>query len=178
MASGSTRDTSLNWCLPGTVMKSALIANKLSICSLNSQSICARKLCKLDELRQIAQSSAIDVICVTETWMNNKTDDSLLAIDGYNIIRNDREGRLGGGILIYIKQGIHYRLLDKSIRRSGVSYCEYAAVEIVLKSEKLFLVAMYNPPELNCVDSINYLLSNYGTNYETYFLQVISIQIC
>lgn len=165
MASRSGRDASSNWCLPGIVMKSALVKNKLSVCCINSQSICARKFCKLDELRQIAQTSSVDIICVTETWLNEKIDDSLLTIEGYKIIRHDRKGRLGGGIAIFIKEAIHFKVLEKSLDKPESSYSEYAVVEIVTGSEKLCLAVMYNPPVVNCVLIFDEILSSYGTQF-------------
>lgn len=170
MANVSGRNASANWCLPGTVMKSALIKNKFSVCSVNSQSICARKLTKLDELRQISQLSNVDVICVTESWLNDRIDNPLLTIEGYNIVRHDRKGRLGGGILIFIKEGMRYTLLEKSVDQTGVPNAEYLAIEILLGNEKLFFVGMYNPPEVNCTDVIDCLLSKYGTHYSNLFV--------
>ncbi|XP_062701994.1 uncharacterized protein LOC109419486 isoform X1 [Aedes albopictus] len=169
MASGSTRNASTNWCLPGIVMKSALVKNKLSVCSVNSQSICARKFSKLDELRQIALSSSVDIICVTESWLNDKITDSLLTIEGYKIIRHDRKGRLGGGVLLFIKDEIHFQLLEKSQDQPGLQVSEYVAVEIAIGSEKICLVAMYNPPNVNCATSVDKVLSDYGTRYNDIF---------
>lgn len=170
MASDVVRSASTNWCLPGTVMRSALIKNKLSVCCVNIQSICARNFSKLDELRQISQSSAVDLICVTETWLNEKIDDAVLEIDGYYAIRHDRMGRLGGGILIFIKKGIQCSLLEKSTATPGGSYTEYIFVELVIGNVKLLFGTVYNPPEVNCVESIDCLMTNYGTHYNDIFL--------
>lgn len=60
----------VQWCKAGIVMKSALRPGKLSICCANSQSICARKLSKLHELKQILSISKVFVVCISETWLN------------------------------------------------------------------------------------------------------------
>ena len=64
-------------------MKSALFKNKLSMCCVNCQSICARKLCKIEELRAIVRISNVDIVCVSETWLNENVNNSILSIDGY-----------------------------------------------------------------------------------------------
>lgn len=162
--------TSTNWCIPGTVMKSAFFKDKLSICCLNSQSICARKFCKVEELRKIAEVSNVDIICVSETWLTDRTNNSVVAIDGYEIVRHDRIGRIGGGILLYIKTGIHFNVISKSNYEIGTAHTEFVATEIVLQNDKILLTALYNPPEVDCTTSLEFLLSSYGFNYEHIFL--------
>ena len=57
---------------------------------------------KIDEFRYIASSSNAAVIGITETKLDNTGYDSEDAVDGYNIIRNDRNGT-GGGVACYIR---------------------------------------------------------------------------
>lgn len=80
------------WCTPGIVMKSALLPKKLSICSINTQSICASRLAKLDELRQIMCLSNIDIVCCSESWLKASISDDVIIINGYSVVRNDRVG--------------------------------------------------------------------------------------
>lgn len=125
MASNTNSNTSTNWSLPGVVMKSALLPGKLSIACLNSQSICARKLTKLDELREILSVSEVDVISISETWLNEKVSTSVLKIDGYQIVRNDRSGRLGGGIALFIRNGLKFNVLKISVDEPGVTNTKF-----------------------------------------------------
>lgn len=89
MASIASNNTSANLCMPGVVLKSALLPGKLSISCINGQSICARKLEKLSELREILSLSNVDVFCISETWLNERIDDSVVNVSGYQIVRND-----------------------------------------------------------------------------------------
>lgn len=146
-------------------MKSALVKNKFSICCVNCQSICARRLCKIEELRLIVGISNVDVVCASETWLNDNVDDSILAIDGYEIVRHDRVGRLGGGVLIYIKKGMIYNLILKSNNLCGVANTEFIAIEFTIQNEKLLLTALYNPPDVECIETLDNLLSLYGSAY-------------
>ena len=60
---------------------------------------------KIDELRYIARSSNAAVIGITETKLGNTVYDSEVTVDGYNIVRNDRN-RNGGGVACYIRNNI------------------------------------------------------------------------
>jgi hypothetical protein len=76
-----------------------ILANKnLLKCRLiNARSV----INKIDDLRVIANTENLDIICITESWANNNVADAELSIPGYNITRNDRENKRGGGILLY-----------------------------------------------------------------------------
>ena len=132
MANNLSNYTSTNFCTPGIVMKSALIPGKLSVCCANGQSICARRLCKLDELRQIVNISNVDVVCVNESWLNDKVSDSVVEIKGYNSFRHDRVGRLGGGILVYCRKGLKVRIIHKSSHNPSAGNFEFLAMELTL----------------------------------------------
>ena len=60
---------------------------------------------EIGELRYIASSSNAAVIGITETKLDNTVYDSEVAVDGYNIVRNDRN-RNGGGVACYIRNNI------------------------------------------------------------------------
>ncbi len=67
---------------------------------------CNRVLNKLDELHLVANSKAFDIIALTESWLNEDIDDSVLVMSGYSLFRKDRYARIGGGILCYISNAI------------------------------------------------------------------------
>ena len=66
-----------------------------------------RLLPKIDELCNIAKCSNVVVIGITETKLDNTVYDSEVTIDGYSIVRNDRN-RKGGGVACYIRSNICY----------------------------------------------------------------------
>ena len=55
---------------------------------------------KIDELRYITKNANAAVIGISETKLDNTVYDSVVAIDGYNIARSDRN-RKGGGAACY-----------------------------------------------------------------------------
>ena len=46
------------------------------------------------------------IIGITESWANNDITDAEFGLRGYVMLRKDRIGRRGGGVLLYIKETI------------------------------------------------------------------------
>ena len=68
---------------------------------------------KVDNLRILRSTASPDIICVVESFLNADIVDNEVAIQGYSIVRLDRN-RHGGGILIYIKSQFVYTQLCNS----------------------------------------------------------------
>ena len=66
-------------------------------------------LSKIDELRYIAKKSNSTVIDISEAKLDNTVYDYEVAIDGYDIVRNDRN-RKDGGVACYIRSSICFNL--------------------------------------------------------------------
>jgi hypothetical protein len=54
---------------------------------------------KLEELKLCIESTRPDIIFVTETWF---TENSIVNLEGYQIFRQDKINRAGGGVCIYV----------------------------------------------------------------------------
>ena len=97
---------------PGPSNLSSLFSSGLIFLYLNSRSLKASvsygddsatsKVCKITLLQQLVYRGDYDVVCVCETWLNNSDCELLF---GYSIYRTDREGRVGGGVLLAIRNG-------------------------------------------------------------------------
>ena len=61
---------------------------------------------KIDELREVAKQIEVDLICITETWLQSHIHDNVVEIYGYNIVRRDRYQGNHGGVCIYVKNAI------------------------------------------------------------------------
>lgn len=111
---------------------------KISVCHINITSIVKHK----DEL--LAKFSTHDIISVNETNLNRERPFSL---KGYNIFRNDRVGKSGGGVLLAVKDHIKCsEILNETIGDN-----EFVAIEIHSKSPlfKSFIIAtIYVPPNV------------------------------
>ena len=66
---------------------------------------------KIDELRHIAKTSKVSVIGITETKLDESVLNSEVNIEGYNVLRLDRN-RNGGGVACYIRNDISFNQLN------------------------------------------------------------------
>lgn len=88
-----------------------ILANQregINICHINAQSLKN----KIDEFRYIFENSGIEFICISETWFHSDVTDFSISLNEYTVCRVDRNGH--GGVAIYIKKGIQFRVLCKS----------------------------------------------------------------
>ena len=58
---------------------------------------------KIDIVNNVAIDANVDVVCITETWLQSHIPDSVVAINGYNLIRRDRRDAVHGGVCRYAK---------------------------------------------------------------------------
>ena len=58
-----------------------------------------------EELETLAQSQSYDIIGISEIWWEESCDWSTM-MDGYTLSRRDRQGRQGGEVALYIKEGL------------------------------------------------------------------------
>lgn len=77
--------------------------NGISLATLNTRSLYP----KMHEVRHMMLTTNIDILVITETWLDD-TINREVEVEGYTIARNDRN-RHGGGVLIYIKDGLEYQ---------------------------------------------------------------------
>lgn len=109
----------------------------LKICHINAQSLNN----KIDEFRFTFEHSGVDIICVSETWFNPKTPDSLISLNGFNLYRADRE-RHAGGVAIYISNKLNSKPYIKSDPRTSV---EFIFCEILSFDARLLVGCVYRP---------------------------------
>ena len=69
---------------------------------------CNHILNKLDELHILAtdETQCLDIICLTETWLDDLTPDSLCHLPNFSIFRKDRSFGLGGGVMCFVRSDI------------------------------------------------------------------------
>jgi exonuclease III len=133
-----------------TDLNGFVVANrgKLIVSHVN----CNHLLPHINEMRIMYQNSSVDVIGVNETFLVEAIHSDAVEIQGYVFLRNDRTvlGRpntQGGGVGIYLKSGLKYRILAKS-KEIGL---EFIFVEIIVNSKKLLIASIYRPPSSSIV---------------------------
>ena len=109
----------------------------ISIVHMNIQSLKP----KIDLL--IAEMQTYDILVFTETWLDVSTPSKDIAIPNFNDpIRNDRHGRIGGGVAIYVRRGISYLPKFDLV----VADSESIWVEINSLGKKFIIGGVYVPP--------------------------------
>ena len=67
---------------------------------------------KIDEIRVVTNSINPDFISITETWLQGHVHSNVVELNGYDLVRKDRQSGVHGGICMYIKNNIKYSVLD------------------------------------------------------------------
>ena len=99
-------------------------------------------LSKIDELRAIAKKSRAAVIGITESKLDESVTDEEINIDGYELIRSDRN-RHGGGVACYIRNDISFNPRD-----NFSSEVENIFLDMLLPKTKPILIGiLYRPPD-------------------------------
>lgn len=133
--------------LPNVVLKTILkpISNCFNGCLYNVQSL----IKNMDEIRFILSQTCLDFLCFTETWLSDEFTDQAICIDGYKLIRKDRDSNVRyGGLCVYLKKHLKFKILNlpASVKLKLTSDLEYLLCEIYLNSHKILLGVLYNPP--------------------------------
>ena len=110
----------------------------LKLVSLNIASL----LKHLDELRIFVEEEKPHIIGINETRLDNMINDSDIEIDGFEVMRWDRD-RNGGGVALYV-----HKSLDVTIRQDLMDCnVESVSVQIKVGHYRPFIVtSLYRPP--------------------------------
>ena len=69
---------------------------------------------KIDELRDLLRLTKFDIMCLCETFIDCNVADDEISIQDYSVVLRNRN-RHGGGVLIYVKNGIKYLLIHLKV---------------------------------------------------------------
>jgi hypothetical protein len=118
---------------------------------LNARSILNKK----EELEVIISQCSPDVITITETWLSDIVPDEVVNIPKFSLVRKDRPVGRGGGVQVYIRENITYKL------RLDLSNDQYECVWIVLRpvwlprsNSRIAIACVYIPPSVN-METVN-----------------------
>lgn len=133
---GPTLNDSFNSLESTLIFDEKVIQEKISVVHYNVQSIVNKIDILESELRNF------DVICITETWLDQRTSDDILTIKDFKLYRRDRAGDNHGGICVYVRQNIH------SNRRNDLELptVECIWVEVSIHNKKHLIGTFYRPP--------------------------------
>ena len=130
------------------VLDQSMDASTLSILSpenytyahLNTQSL----IPKWEEVQDFLKRAPCPLILgLSETWLDNSVADAAISVSTYNSYRRDRQGRRGGGILVYVPETV------RSWRRSDLELDTVEAIwiEIHIGRSSALVCNIYRPPD-------------------------------
>ena len=123
---------------------------------------------KIDALRVLVTGN-IDLLVIIESKLDESFTSAQFAIDGFSMpFRCDRN-RLGGGILVYVRED----LASKELKSHNVQNLEGIFIELNLRSRRWLLFAGYNNLKQNISNYLHILgkcLDTYLSKYENMLL--------
>lgn len=85
-----------------------------------------------------------DILTLSDTCLNDSISDTEIQMPGYSVIRKDRpENRLGGGTIIYIRDGLPFSVCNDL--NTDDNECLWIQISRP-KSMPIFLCGVYRPP--------------------------------
>ena len=107
---------------------------------------------KIDEIRHYASEVKVDLICITETWLESQIHDNIIAVEGNNLLRKDQVDNKHGGICTYIKNNINFILEDLQDPYYEALWLKLRPVRLPRGYSSIVLGVVYYPPRANDQD--------------------------
>ena len=120
---------------------------------------------KINEIKgHLSNNNAPCILGLCETFLSSSISDNMLLIDNYSFERKDREGKKGGGIIVYLADNVSYK------RRHDIEVNEIESIWLEIspaKCKPFLLNFIYRPPnskqnwidlydtQLNIADCLN-----------------------
>ena len=98
----------------------------LSMLHLNARSLNRN----LDSIKLLLHSleHKFSFIGISDSWLRPNSP-SMFDIEGYTLLRADRCDGRGGGVALYVENGISFKLLDNM---PEISHCETLSIEVIM----------------------------------------------
>ncbi|KAJ8719480.1 hypothetical protein PYW08_011655 [Mythimna loreyi] len=134
----------------------------LNIAHINAQSVPGH----YSDLLASFSSAHLDALLISETFLKPSLLSSHYALPGYVLVRNDRTGKGGGGVAIYIRADIPHKIISVSPSQYSGS-AEFLFLEITVNHSKILLAVFYSPNlHINYFDSLESCFNNMCPSYE------------
>lgn len=151
-------------CMPNVVLRYTLKASgdRLHYCHVNAGSIPP----KIDEFRSCFEGTRLDIVVASETWLKSYHSDKLVELSGFTAIRNDRYAKRSGGVILYIRENLNYKLLKVSEKVSS----EFLFIEVIFPDCKILVGAYYKAPKVRELDVFEDVLLELSVSYDDILL--------
>ena len=132
----------------------------------------------------------VEILCCTETWLDNRVPDKLVELKGKIIFRCDRHDNVnsyskkefGGGVCIYI--GTPYMHFAEKVNEHSKVTMDYEIITVTISKpnfRKLLIICVYKPPTGKidrCINFLKLILANpENTKREIWILGDFNVDI-
>ena len=123
---------------------------------------------KLDHLKVECEILKPHIVCITEIWLDKDITDDELLINGFKLLRLDRN-RHGGGTALYIQN-----IFPHSVHFVGNCSLECIIVSILIASCKFCIGLFYRPPgsDIDILDNLYSALCNIDVSLFSHFILI------
>lgn len=118
--------------------------------SLNGRSLIANK----DEILHFLTTRNSTILCVSEARTTEDIEDWEIGAKGYNLVRCDSDSRFTGGVVVYIKSGVNFKIKEKYAVQRGYWFL---LIEVVINKAVVMLGCVYRSPNSPCVQFLDFL---------------------
>jgi hypothetical protein len=128
-----------------------------------------RLINKINDVYLLLIQKDLDILFVSETFLQPHITDSFITLPHYNLIRIDRDYQNGGGIVCYYKNNYNISILSMSIHQN----IEYLNILLKLSDASCFAICgIYRKPssDISFFELFNNIYSPILLNYKTYIL--------
>ena len=120
----------------------------------------------LDLVKAHLYSNFYHIISISEKWLHDGIPDDMIRLGDYLLVRNDREGKRGGGVACYVYKSLRVRLLAASPTVFSNSP-EYMILGIGCPgADVLLFTIMYRRPKAILFNEFFNVLSRYSFIYK------------
>ncbi|KAJ8018258.1 LINE-1 reverse transcriptase-like [Holothuria leucospilota] len=127
---------------------------------------------KLSELKLLAVRTKATIIALSETWLDDSVTNAEISIEGYSVLRRDRN-RNGGGVCLYVSNKVAFNFrLDLNCDQT-----EAVWVDLLLpKSKPITVCSCYRPPDdYNFISALEVTISHIRADCELIILGDLNI---
>ena len=99
---------------------------------------------------------------ITETWLSNNVDDSVISLNGFSTFRHDRsDGRRGGGVCVYVNNRFPvFHLEDLAVPNIESIWLLLKPSRLPRGFNSIILGAIYHPPRNDDIPLLTHLMES------------------
>ena len=132
------------------------------------------------ELKLKCGDNKIDIINICETWLKKDSDLEIFKLDGYNVIRQDRDTKTsGGGLISYIDKRLKFNEEKYKDLNTNHKDFELLIYEILLPNTRpIVILSCYKPPHIKldlALEKLTTTLDKIDGNTEIYLVGDINV---